>query len=152
MSLYEEPSQEEIDGLNQVFAEYKSSIPLSLAFDNIIIDQFITDMKTDPRHLFTEPLEYGRNKIIEALASDDKVSVEKTTQDHWQIKTRFLTWTVTLHCYTKYDQSEMAFEDHAIHSVAISVVSKFNTKYMHSCEKIKQEEFDRMLAFYTKLL
>jgi hypothetical protein len=145
-------SREEIDGLALIFAESKKSNPIKVTYDNICIREFHTCMKTNPRPVFNDILDSTAKKIKEVIAEfKDKDSTKIVGTDSWQIKTKYLTLDLCLHCYSEYDMSDFVFEDTAIHRVVVSVVTYFDTKYMYRLDKSNEEVFRSINQFYVDL-
>jgi len=140
--------QEEIDGINRVFSEYNSSIPLKFTYDNITIHEFSTDMKTNPNPVFSAVLDFAEKQIDAAVVGFSSTTVGT---DSWQIKTKFLTINLCLHCYSEYDQSDFAFEDIATHRVVVSMTAYYDTKYIYRSDKCNADAFGAVNQFYIDL-
>jgi hypothetical protein len=142
--------REELDGLTLLFAESRSNAPITMTYDNICVHEFATDVKTNPRPTFSAVLDFAHEKIGKAVESLEKDSV-KTRGDDWTIKNRFMTMDICLHCYTTYDEGDFVFEDVATHRVDISVVAKFDAKYIYQSEECNANVFATINQFYSQL-
>ena len=155
IDLSEDPSlvsREEIDGLAQIFSEFRKSNPIKVSYDNICIKEFRTCMKTNPRLVFNEFLIPATKTINETIAEfKDKDSATTVGTDSWRIKTKYLTFDLCLHCYSEYDMGDFVFEDTAIHRVVVSAVAYFDTKHMYREDKYNQETFALLNKFYVGL-
>lgn len=142
--------REELDGLTLLFAESRSSEPIKITYDNICVHEFVTDVRANPRPTFSAVLDFAHEKIGKAIESLEKDSVVSRGDD-WTIKNRFMTMDICLHCYTNYDESDYVFEDVAMHRVDISVVARFDAKYIYQSEEQNGKVFGAINQFYCQL-
>jgi hypothetical protein len=109
-------------------------------------------MQTNPRPVFNGILDLASKRINEAIAGfKDKDSTKTVGADAWQIKTKYLTLDLCLHCYSEYDMGDFVFEDTAIHRVVVSVIAQFDTKYMYRQNKYNEEVLRHVNQFYVDL-
>ena len=144
-----EISRDEIAGLTAILATKKRPIPTKIDYDNICFDEFITDMKYNPRPVFNNAFKYANDKIEAALESFD--SVKHVGINAWQITTGFITVDVCLHANTEYIQSELEHEDLAVHRSVVSIVARFDIHNVYRYTKYSVETFRSVNDFYTKL-
>jgi hypothetical protein len=164
-----EVTREELDGLTQMTSIYKKSIPVKITYDNICIHEFTTLTNTakksfDPRPIFSDVTTFASKRIDKAISEfknkDFAFCSENTSPaffaksvgaNSWQIKTIYLTLDICLHSYTEYDHSDFVFEDTAIHRVVVSLIAKFDTKYMYQTSKHNEDVFQCINEFYVDL-
>ena len=144
-------SQEDLDEITYIQSQFRRSIPMKISYDDICIHEFETGMKTNPRPVFSEIMDFAHETIDKLVAEFFPDSTIKSDGDSWFIKNSFLTMSVCAHCYTNYDCSDFVFEDLAIHRGVISVVAHFNTKYIYGCNDLNRAEFKQAADFYVKL-
>jgi hypothetical protein len=143
-------SREEYDALNEVFCQFNSSAPIKITYDNIVVHEFCTDMRANPRGVFNEVLDFAE-KEIDAIVKNASVDSVAKRLDNWTLKTRFMTIHICLHCYTEYDQSDFVFEDTAIHRGVVSIVAYFDAKYIYREDGHNVEVFDTVTELYIDL-
>lgn len=143
-------SREEYDILNNVFCKFNANAPIKLTYDNIVVHEFFTDMRANPRGVFNEALDFAEKEIDAAVKEANVESFAKCL-DNWSLKTRFMTIELCLHCYTEYDQSDFAFEDVAIHRVAVSMTAYYDSKYTYRKDEHNAEVFETATELYTAL-
>jgi hypothetical protein len=142
-------SREELEGLHMLMASHRTSKPIKIDYNNIVVHGFHSSMKMNPRSAFDKILEGARPKIDKVMAS--LVGV-KHQGDNWTIVSQYLTIHVCLHCHTFYDCSESAFEDTAHHRVSISVTAGFDAKYVYRTDKRNEEVFKIVNKLYCDLI
>lgn len=144
-------SREELDGFRLMFSEYKESNPIKMTYDNICVHEFNTDMKANPRPIFSTIIDVADEYIDAAISQLDKDCMVVLSEDSWRIKTRFVIIDICLHCYSEYDQGDFVFEDVATHRVVVSMTASFDTKYMYGADEHNSEVFNIVNQFYASL-
>jgi hypothetical protein len=148
--------REEIDGLMLIMAKTRISRPIRITYDNVVVEGFSSCMKTNPRPMFCEILEFARvqiNDVMSATISQkDRPCKIEQQGDNWTIVSRYLTIHVCLHCHTIYDCSEYVIEDTAHHRVSISVAAGYDAKYAYRSEKFNEEVFEVVNKLYCDLV
>jgi hypothetical protein len=148
--------REEMEGLTSILKEDRKNTPLNITYDNICVYEFSTDMKTNPRKVFNNVLDFAETKIDEAVAAfGTKNSAKVVCKDSWQIKNGFITINICLHCYTEYDHGDFVIDDVATHRVVVTMIAQFDTKHMYSSDthavKVFKEVNDFHIALHNSL-
>ena len=147
-----EIGREEMEGLTAIMAEGKKPIPLKISYDNIVVFEFDTGMKTNPRTIFNSVLEHAEKKIDDAVIVFEAKDASKTiARDAWQIKNKFLTIHLCLHCYTEYDHSDFLQDDVATHRVVLSMTTTFNVREVYRTESNSTKVFKEVNDFHLAL-
>jgi hypothetical protein len=144
--------REEMEGLTSILKEERKLKPLTITYDNICVYEFPTDMKTNPRPVFNNVLDYAEKKIDEVVAAfGTKTSAKVVCKDSWQIKNGFITINICLHCQTEYDHGDFVFEDVATHRVTVTMTAQFDTKRMYSSDTHAIKVFKEVNDFHIAL-
>lgn len=144
-------SRDEIDGIAMIQANFRTSKPIRITYDNIVVHGFSTGLQKNPRPAFDEILEFARAKIDGVMSCLEQPCKIEQQGDNWTIVSRFLKIQICLHCHTFYDCSEFVFEDTAHHRVSISVAAGFDTKYVYRHNKYNEEVFQIVNKLYCNL-
>jgi hypothetical protein len=147
-----EIGREEMEGLTAMMAEGKKSVPLKISYDNICVHEFETGMKMNPRTIFNSVLEHAEKKIDAAVIGFESKDTSKTiARDAWQIKNKFLTIDICLHCYTEYEQSNFSHEDISTHRVVVSMIASFDVRKVYRTESHSTKVFKEVNDFHIAL-
>ena len=143
-------SREEYEILNNIFCKFNANANIKLTYDNIVVHEFCSDMRANPRGVFNEALDFAEKEIDAAVKHANVESFVKCL-DNWKLKTKFMTIDICLHCHTEYDQGEFVFEDTAIHRVAVSMTAHYDSKYTYRKDAYNAEVFETATELYAAL-
>jgi hypothetical protein len=144
--------RQEIEGLTSFANMRKPSIPFKVNYDDILVHEFRTGMKTNPRDIFNDVLAFADHQIENEIADfAAKDSAKQLGLDLWQIKTGFITIDICLHCFTKYECGEDAHDDVAIHRVVVTMGAYFDIKNVYRPTHHATKMFEGLNQFYCNL-
>jgi len=145
--------KDEFIGLTSISASFKKK-PLytKLEYGKICFDKFVTDMKFNPRPIFSRASDFAEQRI--ELVCEDffaEESINRTSPNSWKIQHEFITVDMCLYFYTEYSQDDTQHDDYAIHRAAVSMTAAYDINKMYGYTEYSTDVFNCVNIFYVTL-